>query len=302
MARLATRAALVAADAAVVGYDQAFWSALLRGLGYQRNVAPFLRLARIVPWSVASANASRADWRNELTALLLGAAGLLEAPARAVSSGDERVRQAYHERWRALQPHGADQPLRRTEWTMAAVRPDNMPARRMAAAAGIALHYAEGLSDRLCRTVADEANPCGITVGDDPFWSTHADFGRLVGPAPVSLLGTARERELLVNAVLPGVLAIARDVADAALEQAVFRRYARLGAAGSNQITRHMLRTIGLPAHVAKTAAAEQGLLHLYHQWCRERRCWDCPLPIAFEALTVPPAGGEATMVKEALA
>jgi hypothetical protein len=302
MARLAARAALIAADAAVVGYDQAFWSALLRGLGYQRNVTPFLQLARVVPWSVATANAGRATWRNELTALLLGAAGMLETPAHVLPPEDERVRQTYRDDWRALQRHCADHPLRRSEWTVAAVRPDNMPARRIAAGAGIALTYAEGLSDAMCHVVASGDQPCPLHVGADPFWATRADFGRMVGPEPVNLLGASRERELLINAVLPGVLAMARDQGDAALEQTVYRRYARLGAAGSNQITRHMLRTIGAPARVSRTAAAEQGLLHLYHQWCRERRCWECPLPSAFDALTRLPTGSADTRVKEALA
>jgi hypothetical protein len=302
MARLAARAALIAADAAVVGYDQAFWSALLRGLGYQRNVTPFLQLARVVPWSVATAIAGRGTWRQELTALLLGAAGLLETPSRTLPPADELARQAYRARWQALRAHCAERPLGRSDWTRAAVRPDNMPARRIAAAAGLVLAYAAGLGDALCTLVATGDQPCVLSVGDDPFWSTRADFGRVVGPEPVSLLGAARERELLVNAVLPGVLAMAHDQGNAALEQAVYRRYARLGPAGSNQITRHMLRTIGAPARVSRTAAAEQGLLHLYHQWCRERRCWECPLPSAFDALTRLPTGSADTRVKEALA
>jgi hypothetical protein len=302
MARLAARAALMAADAAVVGYDQAFWSALLRGLGYQRNVTPFLQLARVVPWSVATANAGRPTRREDVTALLLGAAGLLESPPRVLPPADELARQAYRERWRAVRAHCADRPLGRSEWTLAAVRPDNMPARRIAAGAGLVLAYAAGLGDALRAIVAEGDRPCSLSVGDDPFWSTRADFGRVVGPDPVSLLGAARERELLVNAVLPGVLAMARDRGDGPLEQAVYRRYARLGAAGSNQISRHMLRTIGAPASVMKTAAAEQGLLHLYHQWCRERRCWECPLPGAFDALTRLPGGSGDTSVKEALA
>ena len=82
MARLEARAALMAADAAVAGHDQTLWTALLRGLGYQRNAAPFTRLARIVPWSTAASLAGRPAGRVDLTALLLGAAGLLEPQLR----------------------------------------------------------------------------------------------------------------------------------------------------------------------------------------------------------------------------
>jgi hypothetical protein len=284
MARLAGRAASMAADAAVDGYDQTLWSALLRGLGYQRNVAPFAHLARLVRWSSAALLAGRASGRADLTALLLGAAGLLEPPSRPLPAPDETARQGYEARWLLLKAYCADRPLHRNDWTAAGVRPDNAPARRIAAAAGLACTYAAGLSAACIRAVATAGQPVHLVAEDDPFWCSRADFGRQLGPEPVTLLGVARERELLVNVVLPGVLAMAGESDDAILEQAVRDRYLHLGAAGPNQITRHMLRTIGATGRQAASAAAEQGLLHLYHRWCRERRCWECPLPPAFVA------------------
>jgi hypothetical protein len=194
-----------------------------------------------------------------------------------------------------LRPLVADRPLQRSDWTIGGVRPDNTPARRIAAAAGLASAYAAGLGAALCTLVTADDCRLELAVGEDAYWERHADVGRRVGPRPVSLLGTSRERELLVNAVLPGVLAIGRDRGDSDLVGAVQRRYAQLGAAGSNQITRHMLRTIGAPAPVAATAAAEQGLLHLYHGWCRERRCWECPLPAAFAPATIAPVRVQVT-------
>lgn len=288
LARLEARAALLAAGAAIAGYDQTLWTAILRGLGYQRNVAPFQRLARVVPWSAAAAIAGRPTGRADLTAMLLGAAGLLEEPARPLPPTDELARRAYWARWQTGYAYCAERPLRRNEWTTAAVRPENMPARRIAAAAGIAVSYASDLSGFFRRLVTATDRPVHIAAGDDPFWSSRADFGRPVGSAPVSLLGIARERELLVNAVLPGILALAREGGDTQLEEAVRYRYAHLAATGPNQITRHMRRTIGVPSRPALTAAAEQGLLHLYHGWCRERRCWECPLPAAFDAAMSP--------------
>jgi hypothetical protein len=283
-ARLEAHSALLAADAAVVGYDQAIWTALLRGLGYQRNTAAFQHLAKVVTWPIAAGQTGSLSARDDLVALLLGAAGLLEAPERGLPATDEAARRRYLDRWHRLQPCCADEPLRYSAWTATGVRPDNAPPRRMAAAAGLARAYRTGLSAALCRNVALLDQPLHLEAGADPFWASRADFGRRVGPEPIRLLGTARERELLVNAVLPGVLAMAHDSADTALEKAVDRRYERLGAAAPNQITRHMRRTIGVPSSLSATVAAEQGLLHLYHTWCRERRCWECPLPEAFSA------------------
>jgi len=145
--------------------------------------------------------------------------------------------------------------------------------------------YHDGLSARLREQVLATETPLRLAVGSaDSYWGTHADFGRGLGPRPLALLGAARERELLVNAVLPAMLALAWDEGDAALEAAVRTRYAGMPGSGGNQLTRHMLQTVGAAPRVARTAAAEQGLLHLYHTWCRERRCWECPLPVAVAA------------------
>jgi hypothetical protein len=293
--RLQARADAMSADAAIVGYDQVIWSALLRGLGYQRNREPFQQLSRVVPWTTAAALGRRPPGRDDLTALLLGAAGFLAPPGPALAPDDEAPRLAWQRRWQALRPLVADRPLQRSDWTIGGVRPDNTPARRIAAAAGLASAYATGLGAALCTLVTADDCRLELAVGEDAYWERHADVGRRVGPRPVSLLGTSRERELLVNAVLPGVLAIGRDRGDSDLVGAVQRRYAQLGAAGSNQITRHMLLTIGAPAPVAATAAAEQGLLHLYHGWCRERRCWECPLPAAFAPATIAPVRVQVT-------
>jgi len=290
MARLAGRAASMAADAAVDGYDQTLWSALLRGLGYQRNVAPFAHLARLVRWSSAALLAGRASGRADLTALLLGAAGLLEPPPRPLPVVDETARRDYAARWRTLYGYCADGPLSRQDWTAAGVRPDNTPVRRVAAAAGLACNHADGLSAACSRAVARKEQAMHLVVGDDPFWCHRSDFGRQLGSEAIALLGLARERELLVNAVLPGVLALARDNGDTSLELAVHDRFLHLGAAGANQITRHMLRTIGATGRQTTSAATEQGLLHLYHGWCRERRCWECPLPPPFAANVAPVA------------
>ncbi len=280
-ARLEARAAVLSAEIDAFGPEQALWTALLRALGYRRNTAPFDQLSRIVPWQSA-ATVARIAGQSATTALLLGAAGFLAAVQRTLPPADEALRRRWEAMWRKLQPYCAATPLDRGAWTVAGVRPDNAPARRVAAAAALALAHRDGLAAALCSGVDDLDRPLLQPLPDDGYWGAHADLGRLVGPAPAALVGRTRQTEMEVNAILPVALALARERGDAALTQAVLTRYAAASASGGNQITRHMLQTIGAPARTARSAAAEQGLLHLYTQWCRERRCWHCPIPATF--------------------
>jgi hypothetical protein len=56
------------------------------------------------------------------------------------------------------------------------------------------------------------------------------------------------------------------------------KQYASLRSGDGNEVSRHMQRTLGLAAGDVRFAVTEQGSLTLFDEWCRERRCWECPI------------------------
>ena len=80
-ARLEERAASMEGDIAVVGTEQALYEALLRGLGYTRNMTAFQEVARLMPIDILRGLADGAPNGEarvaRLTGLLFGTAGLL---------------------------------------------------------------------------------------------------------------------------------------------------------------------------------------------------------------------------------
>jgi hypothetical protein len=46
----------------------------------------------------------------------------------------------------------------------------------------------------------------------------------------------------------------------------------------SNEITRHMREELNLGAAEVHGACRQQGLLHIYHSYCREKLCSACPV------------------------
>jgi hypothetical protein len=134
---------------------------LLEALGYSQNKAPFLKLARLLPWNAIARlqneeKGSREEKVISVTACLLGAAGLLTEQRRernklllANSEGDildpedwaaaeyvDELERRWHwlEKYLKTSSSGAE-PFRRMQeqdWNFARLRPVNHPARRMA--------------------------------------------------------------------------------------------------------------------------------------------------------------------------
>ena len=82
----------------------------------------------------------------------------------------------------------------------------------------------------------------------------------------------------MVNVVLPfafswGELSNEAKLIENAL--GLYRNYPRLA---ENCITRHMTNQLSLKDPCGLTACHQQGLIHIFRNYCREGRCSECPL------------------------
>ena len=197
--------------------------------------------------------------------------------------------QAYVQELEALwRQFRLEHALPATAWVRRGVRPTNAPARRVAAAGILcaslaavgpvqALLAPRNTKDRpreLQTLVAALALPASAA----PYWAVHCDFGVPLGGAAQGLIGTERAREILVNVLLPFFSAYGAVAGDAALSDWAITLFRRAPAGGMNHLVRAMRDDVfSLPSrYVPMTAARQQGLLHIYHAWCREKRCDAC--------------------------
>ncbi len=226
--------------------DQILYKGICRALGYAWNVKPFETLAEKVTLQMVRRNAAeslRAKYN-----LLLSAAGLAD---RLISRLPEDV-----------------QPMRASDWATASSRPLNHPALRIAGLCHLLHRYEKaglvpGLVERLNNALPREA----VTVLDRAFTVEGADSRVLIG--------TGRAREIVVNAVLPFMHACGANTNNGLLENNVKRIYESYPSLLQNELTRYMG---GLLGNQAYGACRQQGLLHIYHNWCRTRECGSCPI------------------------
>ena len=294
--RLRQKAERLRAAIARAGPAQALYAGLLDALGYSQNRKPFRALSEALPWRVVAGllgNAAGAGQRGE--ALFLGAAGLLPsqrsptlrrgAAGRAPTAGETAYVRELETQWRRF---GVEPALDATAWARGGVRPANAPARRVAAAGRLCARLVEtGLVETcLARRDAAPALPAlqslitavALPASCSPYWATHSDFGAPLRGGPQSLIGTERAREMLVNVALPFVIAYGEHTGDGGLADWAMSLIRGAPGGGLNRLSRAMRDDVfGLPQKfVPMTAARHQGLLHIYHTWCREKRCDTC--------------------------
>ena len=294
--RLRTKSAQMLAAIEHHGPEQALYAILLDALGYSQNREPFRRLSEGLPWSVVAALlCGKPDGGQYGEALFLGTAGLLPsqrdtAPRRGTTcrapTPTERTHvQELEALWRQFQLEPA---LPATAWVRRGVRPANAPARRVAAAGHLCARLAETGPVQFCLALREDlaqpqlfrqlVNAFALPASCSRYWAVHCDFGIPLRGAAQSLIGAERAREILINVLLPFMFALGEHTGDSGVADWTVACVRHAPAGGMNRLSRSMRDDVfGLPPrYVPMTAARQQGLLHIYHEWCREKRCDTC--------------------------
>ena len=265
------------------GWEQALWEGMFRALGYKQNVWAMQRVAELLPSLREGAGSLL-----EMQARLFGVSGFLPADLPAGSQPAEHLRVLWDHWWRERDRFRAVL-LPKNLWRMYGLRPANQPQRRLALASHwlAAGDYPARLEQWFTTAPPDALLPSSLLAclqpEPDDYWSWHWGFAssRLRKPQP--LLGESRVTDLAVNIILPWFWARARSGRNDTLAAAAERRFLAWPAAQDNsllRLARH--RLLGGPGIIRlKTAASQQGLLQIIHDFCDQSNalCADCAFP-----------------------
>ncbi len=293
-ARMIAKQRRFAYEAEKSDLDQIAYAAVLEGMGYKTHTRQFGRLAQKLLYaklrerveSVEEKEAA-ADGIRLTQALLLGAACLLPEP----KDGDSAEAQEYIRGLRALwSENGFEASGGDIGWRAAAVRPANLPERRIAGAGHVvARSYDDGFFNSILQRLlkADRAGARKaciefLTPGDDDFWShRYSAHGKRLSK-PVALIGRDRALTIVVNSFVPLGLLSSRtsERANHNDEELVHDFYCGLPSLPPNNITRLMeYRMFGNSSgrRIARSARTQQGLLQIFADWCSEDpSCENC--------------------------
>jgi hypothetical protein len=304
--RLRSKAAQFQARARQVGWEQALWEGVFRGLGYKHNSWPMQRLGELRSrWhlmSEAGQNGTTAPNQpsNEegvperisvlsLQARLLGLSGLLPVELTRSRTGTDSYLRGVWDLWWRERDSFSDVVLPRMLWRLHGLRPANHPQRRLALAAAWAA--TTGLATRIecwCAQQLATRQLVGsllraLQVETDDFWSWHWTLNSPRFKKEQPLLGATRVTDLAVNVVLPWLWIRAVEGKNQPVQASLEQRYFNWPAAEDNSVLRLARQRLlgGVSRRALPGAATQQGLIQIIRDFCDHSNsiCENCKLP-----------------------
>ncbi len=246
--------------------DQILYKGICRALGYSRNSAQFEMLADRLPLdSIIRSSAGSLIIKQ---AMIIGYAGLLPSQGGVAGSAlpCEKVAEMEQE-WSALSAKPLLSPA--LHWNLSCLRPANHPLKRLIYLSHLLQKYESGGLVRGFNDLLETAPP-----GTEP---ACLENGLLINDGH-PLIGRSRAREIAVNQILPLLLAHAVNEGNLSLATRVINTYLNYGAMADNELLRYMKQQLCIKESKDLNACAQQGMLHIYHSFCRVKDCSRCPV------------------------
>ena len=260
---------------------QVLFRGIMRALGYAKNKRPFEELARRSPLELLEGELRGSLLLKE--AWLLGMAGLLPSQrAHRQFLSEEWVRELEH----AWHSFSEDETMDESDWCLTQIYPNNSPVRRIVALSHLLQRYrGKGLLPSVLEMVAEaplarEAHwlEDGLMVVGDGYWLDRFDFALSARHKKSALLGRSKAGEVVVNVILPFAFSWGRANEEKELSRKAVQVYGDYPRLAENEITYHMARQLSIEDTSNFTACHQQGLIHLFKDYCSQVRCSECPL------------------------
>ncbi len=259
---------------------QVLFRGMMRALGYTKNTKPFEDLADRMPLNSIESREGLALKQ----VLLLGTAGLLPSQRWQGEFAREKEVQELEQIWQSAGKKV--KTMKEGDWTLSHIYPNNSPVRRIVAQSYLLERYCEGkLLAGILQLVKETPLPKGhhvlensLTVAGDGYWRDHFDFDVRSKTKISALLGNSKAGEIAVNVILPFAFSWGKLTNEAKLTENAIELYRNYPKLAENCITRHMKKQLGFEELFDFTACHQQGLIHVFRNYCREGRCSQCPL------------------------
>ena len=247
-------------------WHQALFTQLGRSLAGPINAEAFSSIGRQVP--VRMLDRYRSPEGLALEALLLGQAGLLNKP-----HSEEPHLQKLQSEYTFLKEKHQLEPQATTLLKYAKMRPGNFPDLRLVQWASI-WNAHPGLFQELlsCHDVAQMFR-CFTPGTIDPYWKKHWRLGDEPGALHTAVPGKNTLSHLLINVAIPFFYAYGQSIDDLRIKAHALDLMTQLKPE-SNRFIRKWQENGIKPRNASDT----QGLYHLYHQYCRPKRCLRCSI------------------------
>lgn len=241
-------------------WESAFYQFLAHYFGARVNTLPFEILSRATPWRIVRKHRNN---REELEALFMGQAGLLELEAL------DGFHSSLKERYRFLKELHGLVPMKSIHWKFLRLRPANFPTLRISQFADFLFQMENPLSTFLA---CEELRQMELLfeIRAHPYWESHSKFGQ-PNEGLSGALGLNTRQLLLGNAVLPFLFVYAEHWSLPDKKEWVLEQIHELRP--ENNVLIRRWRSLGVEA---KSFGETQSLFVLTKNYCQPKACLQC--------------------------
>jgi len=241
-------------------WEEVFYQTLLRNLGNPINTEPFERLARSLPYKIIAKHRPNV---NEIEALLLGQAGLLEGTFK------DGYAQQLQKEYKYLKHKYSLTPIDKSEWKFMRIRPPHFPSFRLAQLAAILNTHG-----RLFRLMTETTKISDIiklfTVKPSVYWQTHYRLDKQSGKTE-GLMGKQTIEMIIINAIVPLLFIYGKTTDKEDICEKALKILHSIKPENNTIIKKWESLNIK-----AADAYETQALLQLRKEYCDKRRCVYC--------------------------
>ena len=241
-------------------YQYSFYVALVRNFGFNVNADAFELLAKQLPLAILL---KHADNLLQLESLLLGTAGMLE------NQFEEAYLLKLQNEFEFLKNKYQIIPLPKELFKFSRMRPANFPNLRLAQLAAF-MHRSADLFFKPYQFTAYQNLSQQLNTPLSGYWKNHYSFNGKLLQKDINLGKNAIDN-LLMNTFAPFLFFYGRKSGNEDyLEKALL--ILQNCAFEKNKIT----KLYGSKISVFKDASQSQGLINLYHNYCKTKQCLRC--------------------------
>ncbi len=279
--RFRQKASLFRAQMQLVKPSHVLFRGMLRALGYSQNMRPFEELARRLSLDFLEQLEPHENAYPK-QAWLLGTAGLLPSQRKNTVLPKEYNMEMLETIWRKT---GKDKgSMSEDDWQLSHIYPHNSPVNRILALGHIVQRYhkigfLKGLLQLVYKGVPVPGHPTveeGLMVTLDRHLQKRWGITTPVHVQESAQLGIGKASQIAVNTILPFASAWGETVCNTVMIKRALDLYLRHQKMADNTITRHMQSQLGLGDSHLFNACQQQGLIHLYKDYCMEGKCSEC--------------------------
>ncbi|MFD1604231.1 DUF2851 family protein [Flavobacterium artemisiae] len=242
-------------------WEAVLFCLLAKNFGLNTNGNSFLQIAKAIPFSVIRKESFEIE---NLEALLLGTAGLLEKDYEDVYCIDLKIRYYYLiDKYKISQSH-----VDAVEFFKH--RPDNFPTIRLSQLANL-YHSQQNLFSKMIRLNSAQSVYDLIKISASSYWQTHYQFDK-ESSFKSKFLSKSFLDLIIINTIIPIQFAYSNRIGESISENLISFM---MGVGSEKNAILDKFESFGISS---ENAFESQSLLELKNEYCNKKSCLKCAI------------------------